>query len=218
MDANTNFDKEFLRIVQNLDDLSKKSAYVLPKLLLHACCAPCSTYCLSQVLQHFDVTLYYANDNITDGSEWAKRLDELQKHVEIVNNGNFVVTAAAPLKLQVQGFAPERFFETAKGLETQPEGGARCTKCFGLRLGDVKNFALSNGFDYFGTTLTVSPYKNARLLNALGMSLASDKLLWLPSDFKKRGGYNQSVELSIRYEIYRQHYCGCAFSQSQNQP
>lgn len=215
MNTNVNFDNEFLHVVQNLDNPSQKNAHVLPKLLLHTCCAPCSTYCLTQVVQHFDVTLYYANDNITDKSEWDKRLTELNKLVDIVNNGKFVVTPKTSLKLSVQDFAPERFFEAAQGLETQPEGGARCTKCFELRLSDTRTFALANGFDYFGTTLTVSPYKNSRLLNAIGMSLANDDLLWLPSDFKKRNGYNQSVTLSAQYGIYRQHYCGCEFSKNE---
>lgn len=215
MNTNVNFDNEFLHVVQNLDNPSQKNAHVLPKLLLHACCAPCSTYCLTQVVQHFDVTLYYANDNITDKSEWNKRLTELNKLVVIVNNGKFVVTPKTSLKLSVQDFAPERFFEAAQGLETQPEGGARCTKCFELRLSDTRTFALAKGFDYFGTTLTVSPHKNSRLLNAIGMSLANDDLLWLPSDFKKRNGYNQSVALSAQYGIYRQHYCGCEFSKNE---
>lgn len=212
MNTNVNYDIEFVKFIDKLSDLSQKNTYVLPKLLLHVCCAPCSTYCLMQVLQHFDVTLYYANDNITDETEWHKRLDELRKLVGIVNDGKFVVHAAAMLKLVVQPFAPERFFEAATGLETQPEGGARCTKCFTLRLTDTRDYARDHDYDYFGTTLTVSPYKNSRLLNEIGLSLATDNLQWLQSDFKKRNGYNQSIQLSAQYGIYRQHYCGCEFS------
>ncbi len=181
------------------------------KLLLHVCCAPCATYCLTRVLDSFDVTLYYANDNITDRNEWQKRLDEVEKLVNIVNNNQFETMAKFPLKLVVQPFDNTRFFDVAKGFEQQPEGGLRCTQCFTLRLSDTLRFAQQNNFDLFGTTLTVSPYKNSALLNEIGQKLAAD-VQWQPSDFKKRGGYNESVRLSQKYGIYRQHYCGCVFS------
>lgn len=182
------------------------------KLLLHVCCAPCATYCLTRVLDCFDVTLFYSNDNITDPEEWQKRLDEVQKLVKIVSDGQFEVQPKFPLKLIVAPFESAKFFEAAKGLEDQPEGGLRCEKCFELRLGDTANFAKNNGFDLFGTTLTVSPYKNSALLNQVGANLATESVAWLNSDFKKRGGYNESIRLSQKYQLYRQHYCGCAFS------
>ena len=203
---NLNYDKEFEKLINNLEGNEP------PTLLLHACCAPCSTYCLTQVLSHFDVTLYYANDNITDGAEWAKRLGELEKLVNIVNGGQFVVTPIRPLKLITQSFDAERFFAVAKGKENEKEGGARCNACFVLRLGDAAQYATKNGFDYFGTTLSVSPYKNSQLLNTIGLSLQTDTVKWLPADFKKREGYKQSIELSAKYELYRQHYCGCCYS------
>ena len=203
---NANYDKELQNLISQLDPSAP------PRLLLHACCAPCSTYCLTQLLTHFDVTLYYANDNITDRDEWAKRLGELEKLVAIVNNGQFVVQPIRQLKLVTQSFDAERFFAVAKGKESEKEGGARCNDCFVLRLGDTAQYATENGFDYFGTTLTVSPYKNSQVLNAIGMSLQMDAVKWLPADFKKRDGYKQSIELSQRYELYRQHYCGCAYS------
>lgn len=200
------------KTAQENNDTSSKTAYVYKKLLLHACCAPCSTYCLTQVLPHFDVTLYYANDNITCREEWDKRLGELVKLVDIVNEGRFVVDAPIALKLVVKPFDPERYYNISNGYETEKEGGLRCTRCFGLRLSDTRNYAADNGFDYFGTTLTVSPYKNSQILNETGQSFETDMLKWLPSDFKKRGGYNQSIQLSEKYRLYRQHYCGCDFS------
>lgn len=197
----------------NLFQVVRKSARQKhAKLLLHVCCAPCATYCLTQVLDDFDVTLYYANDNITNPEEWQKRRGEVEKLVEIVNVGKFEVAPKFPLKLVVQDFDSARFLDAARGLEQEKEGGARCEKCFLLRLSDAKEFAAKHGFDMFGTTLTVSPYKNAQLLNAVGADLQTENLLWLPSDFKKRDGYNQSVRLSQKYQLYRQHYCGCVFS------
>ena len=179
------------------------------KLLLHACCAPCSTYCLTQVLDTFDVTLYFANDNITDFDEWNKRLGELIKLVDLVNSGNYEVTPKYPLKLVVQKFDNARFYAAARGLEQEQEGGARCTQCFTLRLTDTLNYAQTHDYELFGTTLTVSPYKNSQLINRIGLSLQTDKTQWLVADFKKRNGYNESVKLSNKYELYRQHYCGC---------
>lgn len=188
-----------------------------PKLLLHACCAPCSTYCLTRVLPCFDVTLYYVNDNITDVNEWQKRLDELYKLTDIVNSGQFETAPLRPLKLVTCALNAQKFYNAALGLEKEREGGARCTTCFNLRLADTHDYAQANGFELFGTTLTVSPYKNSQLLNSIGLSLQTDGVQWLPADFKKRGGYNESVRLSNKYGLYRQHYCGCEFSLKQMQ-
>lgn len=200
---NANYDQIFLQTKETCNGA---------KLLLHVCCAPCATYCLTQVLDAFDVTLYFANDNITDRAEWDKRLGEVRKLVDIVNGGKFEVAPKFPLKLVVRDFDNTRFFAAARGLEQEREGGARCTECFRLRLTDAENYAVANGFDVFGTTLTVSPYKNAQLLNQLGRELQTDGTAWLPCDFKKRNGYLESVRLSQKYGLYRQHYCGCAFS------
>ena len=206
---NVNYDKELQNIISQIDPTTP------PRLLLHACCAPCSTYCLTQLLAHFDVTLYFANDNITDGDEWAKRLGEVEKLVEIVNNGKFVVQPIRPLKLVTQPFDSSRFFDVTRGKENEKEGGARCKVCFDLRLTDTVKYAAEKDFDYFGTTLTVSPYKNSQLLNTIGLSLQTDSVKWLTSDFKKREGYRQSIELSQKYGLYRQHYCGCEFSKTE---
>lgn len=203
---NINYDRELEKLKGEIDVATP------PRLLLHACCAPCSTYCLTQLLAHFDVTLFYANDNITDRDEWTKRLGEIEKLVAIVNGGNFVLQPLRPLKLVVKPFDSGRFFDVARGLEQEKEGGARCKECFVLRLTDTAKYATENGFDYFGTTLTVSPYKNSRLLNEIGLSLQTPNVKWLMADFKKRDGYKQSVALSEKYELYRQHYCGCCYS------
>lgn len=206
---NTNFDKEFEKI--------KNGAAEQSTLLLHVCCAPCATYCLTQVLDKFDVTLYFTNDNITNACEWQKRLCEVQKLVRLVNDGEFEVVPKFPLKLVVQNLDVKRFFAAAKCLEKEKEGGARCTQCFNLRLADTFNYAKQHGFSFFGTTLTVSPYKNSNLLNEIGQTLQTESTLWLCSDFKKRNGYNESVRLSQKYNLYRQHYCGCVFSDWQLQ-
>lgn len=208
---NVNFDKEFEKIK---DEIVSSNP---PQLLLHVCCAPCATYCLTRVLDKFDVTLYYANDNITARDEWDKRLNEIRKLVDVVNDGKYEALPLRPLKLVVQDFDNGRFFATAKGLEQEKEGGARCKECFVLRLTDTRNYANEHGFDAFGTTLTVSPYKNSQLLNEIGLNLQTEDLKWLPSDFKKQNGYKQSILLSQKYDLYRQHYCGCCFSLAEQQ-
>ena len=205
---NINFDKELEKIIGGIDHNNP------PRLLLQVCCAPCATYCLTRLLTHFDVTLYYANDNITDASEWNKRLGEVQKLVDIVNGGNFVTMPIRPLRLVVQQQDASRFYGVANGLESEKEGGARCKECFLLRLSDAKRYAEEHDFHYFGTTLTVSPYKNSQLLNEIGLGLETDTLKWLPSDFKKQNGYAESISLSNKYELYRQHYCGCEYSRT----
>ena len=203
---NINYDRQLDKIKEQIDPSAP------PRLLLQVCCAPCATYCLTRLIEHFDVTLYYANDNITDPDEWQKRLGEVQKLVEIVNCCKFEVAPIRPLKLVEQPLDSARFFAVARGLEQEKEGGARCKECFTLRLGDAQKYALTNGFDYLGTTLTVSPYKNSQLLNEIGLSLQTDGLKWLSSDFKKQNGYTESIRLSQKYNLYRQHYCGCAYS------
>ena len=181
------------------------------RLLLHVCCAPCTTYCLTRLVDKFDVTLYFANDNITDFDEWQKRLDEVQKLVDIVNNGDFEVQPKFPLKLVVQPFDSQRFFDVAKGLELCKERGPRCTECFKLRLGDTHNYAKEHGFDYFGTTLTVSRRKDSMVINKVGLEVATD-VSWLVADFKKHNGFDESLRLAEKYNLYCQDYCGCVFS------
>ena len=195
---------------------AKSKAKEGSKLLLHVCCAPCATYCLTRLMDVFDITLYFSDDNIFPDAEWEKRLGEVKKLVDIVNNGQFEQKAKFPLKLHVKQYNYGNFLHCAKGLEKEREGGARCEKCFELRLDDTRNFADANGFDYFATTLTVSPYKNSQVINVVGGGLAK-KAQWLCTDFKKHNGYNESVRLSQKYGLYRQHYCGCAFALLQMQ-
>ena len=208
---NENYDILFERYKSEID------ADNPPKLLLHACCAPCSTYCLTRVLDAFDVTLYYSNDNITNEAEWQKRLHELEKLVAVVNEKRFETQPLRRLKLVVSPFDAAKFFTAVIGQEQEREGGARCVTCFNLRLADTAKYAADNGFELFGTTLSVSPYKNSRLLNETGASLQTDTVKWLFADFKKRGGYNESIRLSQKYGLYCQHYCGCEFSFKQMQ-
>lgn len=206
-----NYQKELDKIIAGLDDESVK-----PRLLLHSCCAPCSSYCLVYLREHFDITCFFYNPNITDVVEYFKRLSELERLATALN----AETDGVPIKVLDGGFKQEEFFTVVRGLENEPEGGLRCRECFTLRLKKTFEAACAGDFDYFTTTLTISPLKNARLINEIGFSLADDdskagtcgKLLWLPSDFKKKGGYQQSIELSKKYDLYRQNYCGCCYS------
>ena len=176
-----------------------------PKLLLQACCGPCSSYVLEYLTRYFDVTVLFYDPNIRPEAEYDKRLATLKQ-----------LLAAMPMDhpptLMEPGWRGEEFERAAKGLEGEPEGGARCTVCFRLRLEETAKTAAAKGFDFFGTTLTVSPHKNAPLINAIGEELAGKYAVrWLPSDFKKRNGYLRSIQLSREYDLYRQDYCGCGW-------
>lgn len=176
-----------------------------PGLLLHACCAPCSSAVLERVLPFFDVTLYYFDPNIHPEEEYLKRGRELEKLLRLSGRGD--------VKLIWGEYEPRVFFEAARGLEAAPEGGARCGECFRLRLKAAAALAKSGGYDYFCSTLTVSPHKNAPLINAIGEELAGEYgVPWLASDFKKRDGYLRSIRLSAAYGLYRQCFCGCVYS------
>lgn len=177
-----------------------------PKLLIHSCCAPCSSYVLEYLSKHFDITIFYYNPNIHPEEEYIRRVEEQQNLVREM-----------PLKSEVhfiQGeYRPQDYYEKVKGLEAEPEGGKRCFVCYELRLREAAKLAAEEGFDYFTTTLSISPYKNAEKLNEIDNKLAQEyKVLYLPSDFKKKNGYKRSIELSKEYNLYRQDYCGCAFS------
>lgn len=180
-----------------------------PKLLLHSCCAPCSSACLEYLVKYFDITAFYYNPNISLKEEYDKRVSEMKRLVDIYDGD---------VSLAEGRYDIRDFLDAVKGLENEPEGGLRCVKCFRLRLYETARFAAENGFEYFTTTLTISPLKNAALLNALGYE-AAEKFgsEFLPSDFKKRGGYQRSIELSKEYGLYRQDYCGCAFSKAERE-
>ena len=198
MDVKTNYDLQFDNIVKGLE--------VKKRLLLHACCAPCASSVLERVTPYFDVTIYFYNPNITDRAEYLHRYNELLRFVSIVYGDK--------IKVIDGGFEPQPFIEAARGLEDEPERGLRCDKCFYLRLKKTAELAKVGLYDYYCTTLSVSPHKNAQLLNELGFKIEQEELVkWLPSDFKKKQGYVRSIELSKEYDLYRQNYCGCIFSQ-----
>ena len=177
-----------------------------PSLLLHSCCAPCSSYVLEYLSKTFRITDYYYNPNITDAGEYRKRTEELRRLIESQPHSHEV-------EFLEGAYEPEKFFEAARGLEDCPEGGERCRRCFELRLREAAKVAAQGNFDFFATTLTISPLKDAEALNEIGEAAAAEYgVRWLPSDFKKRGGYQRSIELSREYELYRQAYCGCVFS------
>ena len=197
-----------------------KSAEELPKLLLHACCAPCSTHCLEVLAAYFDITVYFYNPNIDEFEEYKKRLEELER---LKKEADF----AKNIKIVDGSFEPDLFYEMAKGREDLPERGLRCYDCYELRLRKTAEYALKEGFDYFSTTLSISPYKNAQWLNEIGIKLENEMMqeyehnncedikkypIFLFSDFKKKNGYKRSIELSEEYGLYRQDYCGCIFS------
>lgn len=177
-----------------------------PKILLHACCAPCSSYVLEYLSKHFDIDLFYYNPNTYPSDEYEKRGRELQRLITLMEFPNHV--GMVPTK-----YEPEKFYQAALGMESEREGGLRCGECFRLRLGETARQAKALGYDYFATTLTVSPHKNAQLINQIGLELEKEYgVKYLVSDFKKREGYKRSIELSRQYGIYRQEYCGCEFS------
>ncbi len=177
---------------------------VRPTLLLHSCCAPCSSYVLEYLNKYFNITVFYYNPNIYPESEYMRRVSEQKR----------LISEMCPEVGFVEGkYEPERFFEISKGLENEPERGARCLKCYRLRLEAAANEAVSRKSDYFTTTLTISPQKNSSVLNEIGKEVSSKyNVPYLYSDFKKRGGYKRSIELSSEYDLYRQNFCGCIYS------
>lgn len=182
-------------------------------LLLHACCAPCSSYCLTYLEEKIKIKVFYYNPNIVDREEHDKRAAELQRLVKILS----LEYPKASIECIESDYDAAPFLAASKGLEKEPEGGRRCEKCFELRLRESARMAKAQGADYFTTTLTISPLKNARLINDIGEKIASEEgIKWLYSDFKKKEGYKQSVELSKKYGLYRQDYCGCPFSKRGN--
>lgn len=190
-----NYDKEQQKIIDSLGD--KK-----PKLLLHACCAPCSSACLERLKDYFSVTVFFYNPNIED-EEYLKRKKELIRFIEETGWANFIDCE----------HETKDYYTAVEGLELCEEGGERCEKCFYLRLERTAKEAQKLGYEYFSTTLTISPLKDEQLINAIGYGL-QDKfsIKWLPSDFKKRNGYLRSIKLSKEHSLYRQNYCGCIYS------
>lgn len=178
----------------------------VPSLLLHCCCAPCSSYVLEYLTEYFRITAFYFNPNITEEAEYRKRAAELKRLLSEMK-------AVHPIEFREGVYAPSRFFAIAKGLEDAPEGGERCFRCYRLRLAEAADTAKAGGYDFFTTTLSISPLKNAEKLNLIGAE--ESKRVGVPylfSDFKKREGYKRSIVLSAQYGLYRQNYCGCVYS------
>lgn len=198
---NRNFQKE---LEKKLCEITKSGK--TPSLLLHSCCAPCSSYVIEYMSQYFDVTVFYYNPNISDNDEYRKRVEEQKRFI-----GEF--PAANKISFIEGDYEPDVYFKNVKGLEKCEEGGERCFVCYKMRLEKTAKLAKELKFDYFTTTLTISPLKKSAKLNEIGVGLAEKYgVEYLLSDFKKKEGYKRSIELSNEYGLYRQNYCGCVFS------
>jgi predicted adenine nucleotide alpha hydrolase (AANH) superfamily ATPase len=196
-----NYQKELDSLIEKLMEQQMR-----PKLLIHSCCAPCSSYVLEYLSQYFEITIFYFNPNIYPEEEYIRRVEEQKQLIQ-----------AMPLASKVQfcqgEYQPREYYQAIKGLEEEPEGGDRCFVCYELRLREAAQLAREGGYDYFTTTLSISPHKKSEKLNEIGNKLAADlEVAYLPSDFKKKNGYKRSIELSKEYNLYRQDYCGCIFS------
>lgn len=200
-----NFQKE-------LDNVLCKPEIRGKRLFLHSCCAPCSSYVLEYLSAYFEITVFYYNPNITLQEEYKKRVKEQRRLIDAMNDQK----GGYPIHFVEGTYEPEVFLTMTKGHEKDPEGSDRCFLCYELRLREAAILAAAEGYDYFTTTLSISPLKNAQRLNEIGEGLARDYgVAYLTSDFKKKNGYKRSIELSKEYELYRQDYCGCVFSRAE---
>ncbi len=196
-----NYQKELDKIIADLEKTGR-----VPRLLLHSCCAPCSSYVLEYLSNYFEITVFYYNPNIYPETEYTKRILEQQMLIDHMRFKH-------PVSFIAGSYEKEKFYEMAKGLEHVKEGGERCMKCYTLRLEETARLAKEGEYDYFTTTLSISPLKNATKLNEIGMHLGEQYgVAYLLSDFKKKNGYKRSTELSKEYGLYRQDYCGCVYS------
>lgn len=196
-----NYQKELDKIIEQAQKENR-----VPTLFLHSCCAPCSSYVLEYLSRYFSITVFYYNPNIYPREEYDKRVREIERLVEEME---FI----HPVQLVEGRYDPQEFFSMAKGMEDVPEGGERCFKCYRLRMEEAARLAREGGYDYFTTTLSISPLKNAAKINEIGEELAEIyQVSHLPSDFKKKNGYKRSIELSHEFGLYRQNYCGCVYS------
>ncbi len=196
-----NYQKELDKIITSIEQKSE-----VPTLLLHSCCAPCSSYVLKYLSDYFRITLLYFNPNIFPREEYDKRVAE---QIRLIKE----LPVKYPVEFIEGRYEPQEFFDAVKGLENEPEGGSRCMICYEMRLREAAVYAAQGGFDYFTTTLSISPLKNAQKINEIGERVGQEyNVRHLPSDFKKKEGYKQSVELSAQYDLYRQNFCGCVYS------
>ncbi|AAS12641.1 epoxyqueuosine reductase QueH [Treponema denticola] len=202
MPQKINYDRLMQETIKNLGSNDKT-------LLLHSCCAPCSSSVILKLAPFFKLTVFYYNSNIDTSEEYEKRAEEQRHLISIYNEENL---SSHKIEIIKEAYDPQEFYEISQGLEDCPEGGERCMRCYLLRLKKTAERAKKDGFDFFTSTLSVSPLKNAEKLNTIGLSLESEGCKWLPSDFKKRNGYLDSINLSKKYGLYRQDYCGCKYS------
>lgn len=195
-----NYQKELEKTLETIHDDNP------PRLLLHACCAPCSSYVLEYLSEYFIIDILFYNPNISTSEEYMHRADELKRLVRSMNFKNQVT----PI---IDNYEPDTFYKCVKGLEDCKEGGNRCFRCYRMRLEQAVKFAQKGNYDFFTTTLSISPLKNAQKLNEIGLELEKEyNVKYLLSDFKKKNGYKRSIELSRKYDLYRQNFCGCIFS------
>lgn len=203
----TNYQKELEKILATVDKNKK------PSLLLHACCGPCSSYVIEYLASFFDITIFYYNPNIYPSEEYFRRLDELKNFLP-----RFPAAVDNKVKIVEANYNPQEFYDAVDvannpDLKTEPERGERCRRCYEFRLKKSFDYAVQNGFDFFTTTLSISPYKDAEKINTIGYTFVStDKTNYLPADFKKKSGFLRSTQISKEYGLYRQDYCGCVFS------
>ena len=196
-----NYQKELDKIIAQMEQKGE-----VRSLLLHSCCAPCSSYVLKYLSDYFKITLLYYNPNIFPKEEYDKRVAE---QIRLIKE----LPVRYPIEFLEGKYEPQDFFDAVKGLENEPEGGERCMVCYEMRLREAAIYAAQGGYDYFTTTLSISPLKNAQKINEIGEKLGREyNVKHLPSDFKKKEGYKQSVELSAQYDLYRQNFCGCVYS------
>ena len=198
-----NYQKELDKIIDNIDENK------IEKLLLHSCCGSCSSYVLEYLSKYFEITVFYYNPNIYPSEEYFYRVEEQKKIIELTKSNN-------PIYMIEGKYDVEKFYKMAEGLEDIPEGGIRCHKCYEMRLREAAQIAKKGGFDYFTTTLSISPHKNSQVLNKIGEKVAKEEgVKHLPSDFKKNNGYKRSCEITKEFGMYRQDYCGCEFSKKE---
>lgn len=209
-----NYQKELEKILSQLE----KDNQLGKRLFLHSCCAPCSSYVLKYLRKYFAITVFYYNPNISMEEEYRKRIEEQKRLIAAYNEQCEKDISLYPIEVIEGDYEPQLFYEMAKGMEQCPEGGERCFACYALRLQKTAELAKKGAYDFFATTLTISPLKNAGKLNEIGEELSKEYgVPWLVSDFKKKNGYKRSIELSAEYDLYRQDYCGCIYSKMERE-